>query len=129
MGRCAIQIVMVCVCACVVKFSRFQILLILHILILVFLSPVFGGLFQKKGPAGSGKSTYCYAMQQHADTLRGPRRRRIHVANLDPAAEQFGYELAFDIRDLISVEEVMEEIGLGPNGTPETVPVLKTRLI
>lgn len=68
------------------------------------------------GPAGSGKSTYCQAMQQHAETLGGPRRRKIHVANLDPAAEHFGYELAFDIRDLISVEEVMEELGMGPNG-------------
>lgn len=44
------------------------------------------------------------------------RRRRIHVANLDPAAENFGYDLAFDIRDLITVEDVMEELGMGPNG-------------
>lgn len=55
-------------------------------------------------------------MQQHAETLVGPRKRKIHVANLDPAAENFGYQLAFDIRDLISVEEVMEELNLGPNG-------------
>jgi GTPase SAR1 family protein len=55
-------------------------------------------------------------MQQHAETLSGPRRRKIHCANLDPAAEHFGYELAFDVRELISVEEVMEELGLGPNG-------------
>lgn len=68
------------------------------------------------GPAGSGKSTYCHAMQQHAETLGGPRKRTIHVANLDPAAEYFDYQLAFDIRDLISVEEVMEELKLGPNG-------------
>jgi GTPase SAR1 family protein len=39
------------------------------------------------------------------------------VANLDPAAEYFGYQLDFDIRDLISVEEVMGELGLGPNGS------------
>ena len=68
------------------------------------------------GPAGSGKSTYCQAMQYHAGTLGGARKRTIHVANLDPAAEDFGYQLAFDIRDLISVEEVMEELNLGPNG-------------
>lgn len=55
-------------------------------------------------------------MQEHAQTLSGPRRRTIHVANLDPAADHFNYDLAFDIRDLISVEEVMEELGLGPNG-------------
>jgi len=69
------------------------------------------------GPAGSGKSTYCQAMQHHAETLGGgPRKRTIHVANLDPAAEEFDYQVAFDIRDLISVEEVMEELNLGPNG-------------
>jgi GTPase SAR1 family protein len=55
-------------------------------------------------------------MQQHAEALGGPRKRTIHVASLDPAAENFGYQLAFDIKDLISVEEVMEELKLGPNG-------------
>jgi GPN-loop GTPase len=55
-------------------------------------------------------------MQYHASTLGGPRKRTIHVANLDPAAEHFAYEVAFDIRDLISVEEVMTELNLGPNG-------------
>lgn len=40
----------------------------------------------------------------------------MHVANLDPAAENFKYEVSFDVRDLISVEEVMEELKLGPNG-------------
>ena len=55
-------------------------------------------------------------MQEHAETLGGTRKRRIHVGNLDPAAEVFGYDCTFDIRDLISVPEVMEELGLGPNG-------------
>lgn len=53
-------------------------------------------------------------MQSHAATLS--RKRTIHVANLDPAAEHFGYQLDFDVRDLISVQDVMEELGLGPNG-------------
>ena len=44
-------------------------------------------------------------------------RRRIHVANLDPAAEHFHYDVAFDIRELISVNDVMEELQLGPNGS------------
>lgn len=44
-------------------------------------------------------------------------RRRIHVANLDPAAEHFHYDVAFDIRELISVDDVMEELQLGPNGS------------
>ena len=35
---------------------------------------------------------------------------------MDPAAENINYECAIDVRDLISVEDVMEELGLGPNG-------------
>mmetsp|Transcript_23027 Transcript_23027/g.48033 ORF Transcript_23027/g.48033 Transcript_23027/m.48033 type:complete len:303 (-) Transcript_23027:28-936(-) len=68
------------------------------------------------GPAGSGKSTYCKAMQEHAEATSGANRRRIHVANLDPAAEVFQYEPLFDVRELISVPEVMQELQLGPNG-------------
>ena len=36
--------------------------------------------------------------------------------NLDPAAEDFAFEPDLDIKDLISLEDVMEEMGLGPNG-------------
>jgi len=36
--------------------------------------------------------------------------------NLDPAAEEFVHEPDLDIKDLISLEDVMEEMGLGPNG-------------
>ena len=68
------------------------------------------------GPAGSGKSTYCHSIQEHCATLGPLRRRKVHVANLDPAAENFKYDVAFDVRDLISVDDVMEELGLGPNG-------------
>lgn len=64
------------------------------------------------GPAGSGKSTYCKAIQEHC----AASNRKIHIANLDPAAENFDYELSFDIRDLITVDDVMDELGLGPNG-------------
>jgi len=55
-------------------------------------------------------------MQEHATTLGGSRRRTIHVANLDPAAEVFHYQVSFDVCELVSVEDVMEELGLGPNG-------------
>ena len=68
------------------------------------------------GPAGSGKSTYCHSIQEHCATLGPLRRRKVHVANLDPAAENFKYDVAFDVRDLISVDDVMQELGLGPNG-------------
>jgi hypothetical protein len=36
--------------------------------------------------------------------------------NLDPAAEDFAFEPDLDIKDLISLEDVMDEMGLGPNG-------------
>ncbi|XP_047966817.1 GPN-loop GTPase 3-like isoform X1 [Salvia hispanica] len=64
------------------------------------------------GPAGSGKSTYCSSLSQHCETIG----RSINIVNLDPAAENFDYPVAMDIRELISLEDVMEELGLGPNG-------------
>ncbi|KAK9838282.1 hypothetical protein WJX81_002246 [Elliptochloris bilobata] len=64
------------------------------------------------GPAGSGKSTYCDNVRQHCETVG----RTVHVANLDPAAESFNYPVAFDLRDLVSLYDVMEELQLGPNG-------------
>jgi GTPase SAR1 family protein len=64
------------------------------------------------GPAGAGKSTFCAALITHAQTLG----RTVHLVNLDPAAERFEYEPAIDIRDLINLEDVMEELEFGPNG-------------
>ncbi len=66
------------------------------------------------GPAGSGKSRYCSTMQAHAANAK----RNINVINLDPAAEAFDYEPMADIRDLIQVDDVMEdkELKFGPNG-------------
>lgn len=66
------------------------------------------------GPAGCGKSTYCATMQAHCETIH----RTVDVINLDPAAEYFEYTPLVDIRDLIHVNDVMEDedIHLGPNG-------------
>ena len=64
------------------------------------------------GPAGAGKTTFCTAMIQH---LRNNRRSCFYI-NLDPAAEEFAYEPDLDIKDLISLDDVMEELHLGPNG-------------
>ncbi|KAL9600108.1 MAG: hypothetical protein Q9219_003364 [cf. Caloplaca sp. 3 TL-2023] len=64
------------------------------------------------GPAGAGKTTFCNALIQH---LRLNKRSCFYV-NLDPAAQDFSYEPDLDIKDLISLEDVMEEMGLGPNG-------------
>lgn len=64
------------------------------------------------GPAGSGKSTYCSSLYQHCETVG----RIIHIANLDPAAENFNYPVSMDIRELVSLHDVMTELGLGPSG-------------
>lgn len=64
------------------------------------------------GPAGAGKTTFCSALITH---LRNNRRSCFYV-NLDPAAEDFVHQPDLDIKDLISLEDVMEEMGLGPNG-------------
>ncbi|XP_059612218.1 GPN-loop GTPase 3 [Phlebotomus argentipes] len=66
------------------------------------------------GPAGCGKSTYCATMQRHATDSK----RVINIVNLDPAAEVFDYQPLADIRDLINVEDTMEdeELHYGPNG-------------
>lgn len=66
------------------------------------------------GPAGSGKSTYCSTLVRHA----ADARRTIDVVNLDPAAEFFDYEPMVDIRELIHVDDAMqdEDMHFGPNG-------------
>lgn len=54
-------------------------------------------------------------MEKHGEITK----RQIQVVNLDPAAEQFEYQLLADIRELISVDDVMQddEMKLGPNGS------------
>src|SRR5436190_1124315 len=64
------------------------------------------------GPAGAGKTTFCAALIQHLHT----NRRSCFYVNLDPAAENFTFEPDLDICELITLEDVMEELGLGPNG-------------
>jgi len=66
------------------------------------------------GPAGSGKSTYCAALAAHA----ADAQRVVNVVNLDPAADRFVYTPVADIRDLIQLDDVMEdeEMKFGPNG-------------
>eukprot|EP01057_Protomagalhaensia_wolfi_P005114 Protomagalhaensia_wolfi_Nauph_80__5113@NODE_545_length_2333_cov_20_571055_g405_i0_p2_GENE_NODE_545_length_2333_cov_20_571055_g405_i0NODE_545_length_2333_cov_20_571055_g405_i0_p2_ORF_typecomplete_len190_score38_66ATP_bind_1/PF03029_17/7_3e73Zeta_toxin/PF06414_12/0_0006Zeta_toxin/PF06414_12/1_4e03AAA_33/PF13671_6/0_004GTP_EFTU/PF00009_27/0_0065AAA_5/PF07728_14/0_0018AAA/PF00004_29/0_011NACHT/PF05729_12/0_0073PduVEutP/PF10662_9/0_51PduVEutP/PF10662_9/40AAA_22/PF13401_6/0_24AAA_22/PF13401_6/1_8e02CL len=64
------------------------------------------------GPAGCGKSTYCYTIQEHCSVIG----RTCRVINLDPAAETFRYNCCLDVRDLVKVEEVMEFFSYGPNG-------------
>ncbi|RLF28606.1 MAG: GTPase [Thermoplasmata archaeon] len=64
------------------------------------------------GTAGSGKSTLTYSFQ-HWFELRGLDAITV---NLDPGAEDLPYEPDVDIRDWISLKEIMDAHGLGPNG-------------
>lgn len=43
-------------------------------------------------------------------------RRSAFYINLDPAAETFEHTPDLDIKELISLRDAMEEVGLGPNG-------------
>lgn len=42
--------------------------------------------------------------------------RKCSVVNLDPANDNTNYECAIDVRDLVKLEEIMKDDGLGPNG-------------
>jgi len=64
------------------------------------------------GPPGAGKTTYCRGMQMYLTSLG----RRCAIVNLDFANDSVPYECSVDVRDLISLERVMDEFDLGPNG-------------
>ena len=61
---------------------------------------------------GSGKSTYCYGLQQWMDCIKRPAC----IVNMDPANDVTQYSAGIDIKQLITVEDVMQEKKLGPNG-------------
>lgn len=64
------------------------------------------------GPPGAGKSTLCHALHQYLNTI--PVDHSLY--NLDPANEGLNYPCDFDIRSVLTVEQVMREERLGPNG-------------
>ncbi|ODV84222.1 hypothetical protein CANARDRAFT_29377 [[Candida] arabinofermentans NRRL YB-2248] len=64
------------------------------------------------GPAGVGKTTFCNSIIAHMQSIG----RTAHIVNLDPAAEPTEFSFSIDIRDLISLQDVQEELNLGPNG-------------
>ena len=51
-------------------------------------------------------------MLEHCESIG----RSAHLINFDPAAENFVHPPSKDIRELVSVDEVMEELQYGPNG-------------
>ena len=64
------------------------------------------------GPPGSGKSTFCAGMCEFLTSLG----RKVAVVNLDPANEILYYKCSVDISTLITLDDVMENLKLGPNG-------------
>lgn len=65
------------------------------------------------GPPGSGKSTYCKAMKEFLTALG----RKVVIVNLDPANEALPYECSVDVSELITLQDVMDRLHLGPNGS------------
>jgi GTPase SAR1 family protein len=80
------------------------------------------------GSPGAGKSTYCNGSKispastqndAHGSTVQqfmSAIGRKCSVVNLDPANDRTTYPCAIDVRNLIKLEEIMEEDDLGPNG-------------
>ena len=66
------------------------------------------------GPCGVEKTTYCAKMKEHCSVTK----RNVFLVNMDPANETMQYTPDVDIRNVISLEEVMREERLGPNGGP-----------
>ncbi|KAJ3124786.1 GPN-loop GTPase 2 [Nowakowskiella sp. JEL0407] len=64
------------------------------------------------GPPGAGKSTYCNGLAQFLRAANRPTA----VVNLDPANDLLPYECDIDIRELVTLEDVAEDLKLGPNG-------------
>ncbi|RXG73613.1 GPN-loop GTPase 2, partial [Armadillidium vulgare] len=64
------------------------------------------------GPPGSGKTTYCKAMS----ILLKEVGRNISIINLDPANDELPYTPAVDIKEIVILEEVMNDENIGPNG-------------
>jgi len=64
------------------------------------------------GPPGSGKTTYCTTMAQYLRQLN----RKVAVVNLDPGNDCSTSPVSIDIAKLITVDDVMENLDLGPNG-------------
>ncbi len=66
------------------------------------------------GTAGSGKTTFTAKYSEWLKERFSPFKSR--TINLDPGALNLPYDPDFDVREIISVNELMEKEGLGPNG-------------
>jgi GTPase SAR1 family protein len=65
------------------------------------------------GPAGSGKTTLTAAFGRWLAEIQ---EAQVAYVNLDPGADYLPYKPDVDVRDYVTVEVLMREKGLGPNG-------------
>ncbi|ODN01220.1 GPN-loop GTPase 2 [Orchesella cincta] len=67
------------------------------------------------GPPGSGKTTYCHKMGDYLKAKFG--EANVKLVNLDPGNDVLPYTCDLDVCELITVEDVMDRLKLGPNGS------------
>ncbi|MCX8204350.1 MAG: ATP/GTP-binding protein [Candidatus Nezhaarchaeota archaeon] len=65
------------------------------------------------GTAGCGKSLLA---KSFGEWLTKVAELRVGYVNLDPGCEDTPYEPSFDIRSMFTIEDIMKNEGLGPNG-------------
>lgn len=65
------------------------------------------------GTAGAGKTALTLAFGRW---LEESTDQRVAYINLDPGCESLPFSPCFDIRDYFTIEKIMREEGLGPNG-------------
>ncbi len=65
------------------------------------------------GPAGSGKTTLVSSFSKWIEENEDKDVARI---NLDPGADKLPYKPNFDIREFFTLDSIMKEENLGPNG-------------
>ncbi|CAO3638193.1 unnamed protein product [Cunninghamella echinulata] len=64
------------------------------------------------GPPGSGKTTYCWGAYQYLTAMG----RKVAIVNLNPANDHIPYPCAINVTDLITLDDTMNDLKLGPNG-------------
>ena len=80
------------------------------------MSTIFGQIVV--GPPGSGKTTYCSAVQDYFNKcLKANSSRHVYIVNLDAANINMPYDCSIDLVDLITVDDVCDNLNLGPNGS------------
>jgi len=65
------------------------------------------------GPAGSGKTSLLKAF---SEWILRTQNKSVSCINLDPGVDDLPYKVDFDIRKLFTIESIMKEEKLGPNG-------------